>query len=579
MRTYGTIVLHSGSWSIQAEPHVSMRFKRIFPRALERGRGELKMSDSTDVRCDLAWGLERYPLVISKKDRARLDDGVQLFNTRRERVGALVEGIGDAVVYPLAEPAREYQRVAANVLLEVGGLLLADEVGLGKTVSAICALVDPRMRPALVVTLAHLPKQWKREINRFAPDLSVYIAKSTDPDELLKRKGVAPAEQMSMNVRGAGALPDVIILNYHKLRGWQDALRGNVRSVVFDEAQELRKKQSQKWDAAKAIADEASYRLGLSATPVYNQGGEVHNVISCISADALGSWSEFAKEWVSYGEGVTDPRALGAYLRECGVMLRRTRSDVRRELPPVTKCIHAVECDEDPLKKIDADVAALATFILGSGGSGMDKMRASEELSWKLRLATGLAKAAYIAQFVNMLVESGEKVLLYAWHRLVYDVLEQRLSGKPVFFTGAESASQKQAAVAAFISGESQVLVMSLRAGAGIDGLQHVCKTVVIGELDWSPGVTEQCIGRIYRDGQPDPVIVYILVADSGSDPVIVDVLDLKAAQVDGIRTPKEEDEVLANLEVDGERIKRLAESVLAGRGAKAQREMGAAND
>jgi hypothetical protein len=83
------------------------------------------------------------------------------------------------------------------------------------------------------------------------------------------------------------------------------------------------------------------------------------------------------------------------------------------------------------------------------------------------------------------------------------------------------------------------VLIISLRAGAGLDGLQKVNKTIVIGELDWSPQVHSQNIGRSYRDGQLDPVFAYFAVAEQGSDPAIEDVLGLKEAQATGIIAPE----------------------------------------
>jgi len=107
-------------------------------------------------------------------------------------------------------------------------------------------------------------------------------------------------------------------------------------------------------------------------------------------------------------------------------------------------------------------------------------------------------------------------------------------------YTGTESPREKQRAKEAFVSGESQLLIMSLRAGAGLDGLQHVCQTVVFGELDWSPGVHEQCIGRVYRDEQGNPVMVYFLISEVGSDPIVSDVLGVKREQIEGVRNPGE---------------------------------------
>jgi SNF2 family DNA or RNA helicase len=248
-------------------------------------------------------------------------------------------------------------------------------------------------------------------------------------------------------------------------------------------------------------------------------------------------------------------------------MLRRTRTDVGRELPALSRSIHHIDADTDALDKIGKSAAELARIILQQGETKRgQKMSASEELSNILRQATGIAKAPYVAEFVRLLVESGEKVVLYGWHRTVYDIWLDRLKDlNPVMYTGSESVTQKEAAKAAFISGASQILIISLRSGAGLDGLQQVCRTVVFGELDWSPGVHEQCVGRIYRDGQPDPVLAYYLLAEAGSDPIVADVLNLKKSQIDGVRDP--EADLIETLEVEEGHIKRLAESFLRDRG------------
>ena len=179
-----------------------------------------------------------------------------------------------------------------------------------------------------------------------------------------------------------------------------------------------------------------------------------------------------------------------------------------------------------------------------------------------LRQATGIAKAPYVADFVRMLVESGERVVLFGWHRAVYDIWNSKLADlKPVMYTGSETPAQKEAAKNAFMSGEASVFIISLRAGAGIDGLQgnaHVC---VFGELDYSPAIHEQGIGRIHRFGQAEPVMAYFLVTDSGSDPIIVDINHLKRSQIDGVRDA--DNELIEALQVDVDIIPMLAQRYL----------------
>lgn len=80
-------------------------------------------------------------------------------------------------------------------------------------------------------------------------------------------------------------------------------------------------------------------------------------------------------------------------------------------------------------------------------------------------------------------------------------------------------------------------MILSVRSGVGLDGLQARCRNV-FGELDWSPGPHKQFIGRVHRDGQTLPVFAYFLYCNSGSDPILMDVLGLKDQQQRGINDP-----------------------------------------
>lgn len=571
-RTYGTATLVPSAgpklwafWRIVAEPHVVMKLKRTFPRIDGRQHGELRLKDTAEVCRDLQWFMTRYPLELDDESRKHLRDRSDEHRRTQAAVESVLTGAYQARTFPLALPLRDYQRVAADLTLRFGGLLLADDVGIGKTATAIGVLSDPRARPAVVVTLTHLPRQWKAEIEKFAPGTRVHIAKQGTPYDLgagNKRR------QRSLFDAAPGSMPDVLILNYAKLSGWADELAPHIRGIVFDEVQELRHAGTDKYSAAVHLAEHAAVRLGLSATPIYNYGNEMFNIVEALRPGELGSRDEFHGEWCGAVDDkgralVSEPRAFGRYLRESGIMLRRTRKDVGRELPPVQRIPHVIDVDHKVLDEVKRGAAELARILLAQSGTGFSKMQAAQEFDLQLRQATGVAKAPYVAEFVRLLVESGETVVLYGWHHAVYDIWREQLHDLGVrFLTGRESEPQKAASLRDFTAGKAKVLVISLRAGAGIDGLQHVCRTVVNGELDWSPGVHEQGIGRVARDGQTEPVTVYDLLSDQGSDPTIADVLGIKTAQSEGMRDPNAE--LVEKLEVDTDRIKKLAAAYLA---------------
>jgi len=561
LRTYGTI-RRDGTWLIEAEPHVVIRLKRVFSQLKSSFRDGHRLSDTIDVARDLAWFRERYPLDMSDEDDAYLRARAAEHREREALVANLLRGAVRARSFELAVPPRDYQRQAAEMALRTRGLLIGDDLGLGKTCAAICALTEPATRPALVVCPTHLVRQWQAEIQKFAPSLSVHV---------LRKKTPYDVRLPSRTRRGQEALPfgipDILISTYTKLSGWTETLRPVVKSVVFDEVQDLRVGSSQKCSAAYALAEAADYRIGLSATPIYNYGAEIFNIYRALSPGTLGSWNEFLTEWCGAVDhrgrsSLREPKAFGSYLLDTGLMVRRRRSEVGREMPDVSRVMHEVEVDSVPLRDITSAALALARTIV-TAGSGFDKMRAAEELGSMVRHATGVAKAPYVAEFVKLLVDSGESVVLFGWHHDVYSIWKERLAAfKPAVYTGRESPSAKARERERFISGETPLMIMSLRSGSGLDGLQERSSTVVFGELDWSPNVHDQCIGRVDRDGQSNKVVAYYLVSTEGSDPTIIDVLGVKRWQSEGIRNPTVD--LDQQLETTGERIRALAEDYLA---------------
>lgn len=557
MRTYGDLhyIPDLKQWQITTEPHVAMRLKRIFGKIDVRQHGNITISATRENSRDLEWFLSRYPLVVH--DQERLTSLASEHKEAETVLERLLGGLQPPETFDLLLPPRDYQTLAANLWLTSRGLLLADDVGVGKTVSAICGLSRGNLLPSLVTTMTHLPEQWEREIKRFT-GLNVHILKRGTPYDLTRGNN--------------GKFPDVVISNYHKLSGWSATLAGLMKSLIFDEVQELRHPDSNKYAAARHLAAHTPFRMGLSATPIYGYGAEIYNILRILCQDALGTYEEFQREWCVVRDGkvqIDDPVAFGLYLREAGMMLRRTAIEVGRELPPVTVVPHYVNADARAFQKMQGRAVELAKLILSQAPEQFrgQRMQARGEFDMRMRQITGISKAPFVAEFVKFLhQESGQKIVLYGWHREVYEIWLEKLKDlKPVLYTGTESPGQKEASKRAFVEGDSDVIIISLRSGAGLDGLQHACRICVFGELDWSPAVHEQDIGRISRDGQLHPVVAYYLLSEYGSDPTISDRLGIKKQQLDGIRNPN--DDVIAKVQIEEDFIRRLAERFLTDNG------------
>ncbi len=492
--------------------------------------------------------------------RVRLPEQIKPFTLPRKlnRYGAVSKRLSRSVVS--VEHVRDVESVC--IAVDAPDRLYATEHAIltHNTISGITLIVKAAADgglPALVVMPPHLMAQWKKELHRFAPDLSVHI---------IKTRKVYPIRT------------DVLICSYYRIDGWRHHLAGLIKTIVFDECAELRRNESKKYTACEQIARQAQWRLGASATPIYNYGGEFWNVMNVLAPDLLGTWKEFLSQWCVGAEDerkarLKDPEAFGAYLREQLLMVRWTRAEVARELPPLTRAIETIDIDESVLDAYESKSLELAKAVLEKQGKPIEQLRAAQELSRETRLATGLAKAPYVAEWVDVLCETTqEPIVLACWHRSVWGVMAERLEHRGVaWHTGSESGAKKQSELERFKTGRAQVLFMSLRSGIGVDGLQHHCKHIVFGELDWSPAVLEQLMGRLHRDGQREAVMAYYLLARDSMDQVVADALGLKQAQWVGVRDVGHEDKPVQ--EIPKDHIKSLAKAVLArfgrGKGSK----------
>lgn len=555
MKTYGKLAFDPGGrrWVIaDMTPHVAMALKRLFPRVPETATIAL-LSDADDIRADIAWFMLRYPLECSEGDREELEAGNRRIAERmaeRERILLPTWEPGEALGFINGERPYKYQAQAAAVALGNPGLLLGDDAGLGKTISAAATCTLGAPMPAAIVVEAHLTDQWMRKLRHFT-SLRVHAILGRTPYSL------PPA--------------DVYLFRYSNIAGWVDVIaKGVFRTAIYDEIQMLRHgPYTAKGKACALLSYHAHLRLGLTATPVYNYGDEIHRIMNFIQPGLLGTPDEFLREW---GRIVKDPDALGAYLRETGFFLRRTEDDevVDLSLPQPNILDWEVEFDQAAAADELAIARMLALTVMRSGNF-VETGRAARELDLKMRQITGIAKAKAVALYVKMLLRDTPRVLLAGWHREVYSIWRAALDEyEPVLYTGSETAAGKKRSFEAFTQGRSRVMFISLRSGAGIDGLQQHCRDVVFGELDWSPQVHYQVIRRLRRPGMPTwaapgvpwEVTAHYVHTNGGSDPVLLETLGVKADQSRGINDPGVAPKAKYS---DDSRIKRLAQYVLSG--------------
>ena len=546
--TYGTLSYNRRSkcWTIKGEPCVTELAKRLFPGCDGRGRGVARFTAHRRIIGDLNWLMMRYPLEIKEADRTRWERALEEareYVVRREQALSQPE---------TAEPPKEsffgellpFQKQGLAFMLSSRRCLLADEMGLGKTVQALAFLAATAAYPAVIVAPPHLIRNWEREIERFLGNgVRVHVIRG------LKTYPLPEAE--------------IYIIHYLLLRGWKEVLPGlSFRTVVFDEVQELRHNGTGKYSAASLLSEACENAIGLSGTPIYNQGGEIWNVVNILDFHFLGDWESFSREWC-YGYNsaiVAKPELLGEHLRREGLMLRRLKSDVLTELAPKRRLVQEIDWDDAVYRELMKPVAEQLRLLRATDDPSRRAL-IEDDICQQQRQATGMAKAPFVCAFVRALVDGGEKVLLMAHHHAVMDIYKKELKSlKPGFITGRENERQKETAVDAFMTGKTDLLCISLRSASGLNLQRATC--VVFGELDWSPAVHSQAEDRAHRIGQQDSLLCYYLVSPRGSDRDMQDALGLKVSQfvsLMGDAAPDPSETFLQQSQAR-ERIRRLVE-------------------
>ncbi len=563
-KTYGKLMLDHAKdrWVIsETPPFVNLELKHIFQGIEKTQTAGFSIDTSLHMSNRLAWFMNLYPLEMSIADLRVLNKKKKDFRDKLMSVERIFMPTFKALEYPGLKDDCElwdYQAQFVEMFRLCNRMLLADDYGLGKTNQAIGAMLLPGMLPAAVVVEAHLPDQWKERIEEFS-NLRAHIIRTTTPYELPEA--------------------DVYIFSYSKLAGWSDVAAGVERNedwsikakhqgpfkfVVYDEPQNLRTGEtSAKGAAARIFTKNAEAILGLSATPVMNYGIEIWRVMSFIAPGVLGTIEEFEREWCvgdSQSRRVKDPDALGTYLRERQVLLRRTEDEINRSMPKPNVLPVSIPYDHDEARKNDELSVQLAIRMLTSTNF-VEKGAAARDLDIRERLRTGIAKARGVAAYTKILLDAGIPVLLAGWHRAVYEIwLEELRAYKPAMYTGSETKAEKKRNAQSFINGDTDLLIISNRSGAGLDGLQYRCRDVVHGELDWSPGVLGQLRARLRRYGQDEVVNAHYMLCNGGSDPVMVDVLGVKASQAHGLLNPYMQPVATSS---DGQRMRLLAQTVL----------------
>ncbi len=438
-------------------------------------------------------------------------------------------------VAALEEKLRPYQRDGVAYALAKKRILLADAMGLGKSLQALVAVEKAGAFPCVVVCPSAVKLGWEREVLKWVPWRSVQVL----------NKG-------RERLRGA----QVTVLNPELLPAHLDELKAlGAKALVLDEAHFFKNPESQRSRNALELSRGVPLRLALTGTPVKNRREDLVHQLRILDQleEVLHIFRGVLPHWYKPSLGpLAEPHAVAALerldaktlndrLREV-CMIRRTKLQVARDLPPLGRT--RVEVVPGHLKAYHEREKAMLDWVrkwqerFGADAAAMERgggmaLEFRSHLT-ALRREAALAKIPFVKDWVDPLVESGERVIFFAYHRDVVDRLARALPGRVATITGEMPAPQRRAILDAL--GHYDFLVATMDStGYGVDGIQLHASHVAFVELDWTPTKHEQCEGRLHRIGQTERVSSWYFVATNTLDRVMMDVLDRKWSDIQGV--------------------------------------------
>lgn len=414
--------------------------------------------------------------------------------------------------------------------------ILADDMGLGKTLQALI-LIKMNLKkecPSLVVCPKTLLYNWESEAKKFTPEIKILVINGTPKDR----------EEMIKKTKNY----DLIITSYSTLQKDLNLYKKQkikFNYCILDEAQTIKNHSTKNAQTVGQI--DAEYRLALTGTPLENNISEIWSIFNFLMPGFLGSYNAFSKKFIKPIMKDGDQEVL-KNLREkisC-FMLRRTKNEVLKELPPKIENITYLNLESSQNILYQEILANVKSNIFGNvQKKGFAKSQ--------IHILAGLTKLRQVCNHPNLLIKdvdykkynsakldafnelveeiilSGRKVLVFSQFTKMLDILKEELKINKIKYSYLSGKTKNRQEIINKFSQdlETKVFLISLKTG-GVGLNLTVADNVIIFDPWWNPSVENQAIDRTHRIGQKKSVNVYRLVTRGTIEEKIIELQNKK---------------------------------------------------
>ena len=437
--------------------------------------------------------------------------GLRAKNIRIEEWDKIPEpGTKFASTIPIKEEGlRDYQKEGVRFLVTHAreGAILADGMRLGKSAQALRA-ARALGGSTLVLCPGFVKGVWIREAKKWWPEVVVFVLHGTRENtrKILDRDGEAVSPRILVNPDR----PILYICNYQIIGAWAEQLKGQVSTIILDEAHMLQGEKTARAQGVREVANAATNRMALTGTPMTSRPRDLWNLVDTISEGRFGKPYAFYARYCNLHEvQITPEKRVVDYNgtsnetelhdRLARFMLRRTAREVSTELPLVQRQV--VEVDVPKGCIVSAHMA----------------MRDDSQLRRALDLAAD-GKLPAVIDLIESHRKDGAKVVVFTHRRAMAEAIAEAFPKEAGIVHGGYTQKKRDAV----IESAPGILCCTMDStGVGID-LSHY-DVEVFAEMDWVPSKLAQCEARAYKLNSKKPLFIQYVVAEGSIDELIRD--------------------------------------------------------
>lgn len=442
----------------------------------------------------------------------------------------------DSIVFSDGCRPREYQIDAVKFAEESNvRCIIADEQGLGKTIESgsILRLHQKKLLPAAIICPSTVKLQWMFELQRICN---------------------TPEKKFLIQVIQSGkeaAMPgfDIYVITYDMLKK-EDLFRflpkGTLKTLIIDECQRVKNHLSDRAKAVQRVAKTTPHIIAMSGTPIKNNAGEYFTVLNLVKPTMFPHYQKFIDNYCDaysngYGQKVGGLKDSDRFHEDTkDIIIRRTKSEVLKDLPSIDRKFHHVELDRKLNKAYEAAMKELDEMLY-SDESEFEKATCILAIMGKMRHITGISKVAECVDFTTeFLLSTDRKIVIFVHHQDVMSMLEAQLNswltdgefGKVCVLHSGLDGNKRSELVETFKNDPTRrvMIASTLAAGEGLN-LQF-CSDAIILERQWNPANEEQVEGRFHRFGQLNNVSITYMLASGTIDEYFTELVEVKRAIV-----------------------------------------------